>query len=71
MSEERPVHPREPAEGSEEDVGAPGADRAGDDRRTAEGEGEQAETSAHPQEPAEGSEEDGGAPGADRSGDGS
>jgi hypothetical protein len=71
MSEERPVHPREPAEGSEEDVGAPGADRAGDDRRTAEGEGEQAETSAHPQEPVEGSEADVGAPGADRSGDGS
>ncbi len=25
-------HPEEPAEGSEEDVGAPGAERAGDDR---------------------------------------
>ncbi len=69
MSEERPVHPQEPAEGSEEDVGAPGADRAGDDERTAEG--QQAESSAHPQEPAEGSEEDVGAPGADRAGDGS
>lgn len=71
LSEERPVHPREPAEGSEEDVGAPGADRAGDDEGTVEGEGEQAETSAHPQGPAEGSEEAVGAPGANRSGDSS
>ncbi len=31
MSEERPRHPQEPAEGSEEDVEAPGAERAGDD----------------------------------------
>ncbi len=30
MSEERPQHTQEPAEGSDEDVGAQGAERAGD-----------------------------------------
>ena len=30
MSEERPQHTQEPAEGDEEDVEAPGAERAGD-----------------------------------------
>jgi hypothetical protein len=67
MSEERQQHPQEPAEGGEEDVGAPGADRAGDDR----GAGDEAKPSGHPEEPAEGSEEDVEAPGAERSGDGS
>ena len=66
MSEERPEHPREPAEGGEEDVGAPGAERAGDDRGAA---GE-AKPSSHPAEPAEGGEEDVEAPGAERAGDG-
>jgi hypothetical protein len=32
MNEERQQHPQEPAEGGEEDVEAPGADRAGDGR---------------------------------------
>ncbi len=67
MNEERQQHPQEPAEGSEEDVGAPGADRAGDDDR---GVGGEARPSEHPEEPAEGSEEDVEAPGADRAGDG-
>ncbi len=66
MSEERTEHPREPAEGGEEDVGAPGAERAADDRGVA---GE-AKPSEHPQEPAEGGEEDVEAPGAERAGDG-
>ncbi len=66
MTEERQQHPEEPAEGAEEDVGAPGADRAGDDR------GAVGETrpSEHPEEPAEGSEEEAEAPGAKRAGDG-
>ena len=66
MSEERQQRPREPAEGSEEDIGEPGADRAGDDRGTAD----EANPSEHPEEPAEGSEEDVEAPGAERAWDG-
>jgi len=68
MSEEQ-QHPQEPAEGSEEDVGAPGADRAGNDAGTAEGAGDEARPSRHPAEPAEGSEEDVEAPGAERAGE--
>jgi hypothetical protein len=59
-------HPQEPAEGGEEDVGAPGADRAGADRGT----GGEAKPSRHPEEPAEGSEDDVEAPGAERAGNG-
>ncbi len=67
MSEERQQqHPQEPAEGAQEDVGAPGADQAGDDRGT----GGEARPSEHPEEPAEGSEEDVEAPGAERARDG-
>ena len=67
MSEERQQqHPQEPAEGGEDDVGAPGADRARDDR----GVGGETKPSEHPKEPAEGSEEDVEAPGAERAGDG-
>ena len=67
MSEERQQqHPQEPAEGGEEDVGAPGADRARDDR----GVGGETKPSEHPEKPAEGSEEDVEAPGAERAGDG-
>ena len=66
MSEERPEHPQDPAEGGEEDVGAPGADQAGANRGT----GGEAKPSGHPEEPAEGSEEDVEAPGAERAGDG-
>lgn len=54
MSEERPRHTQEPAEGSDEDVGAAGAERAGETDKDAEG----PQPSQHPQEPAEGSEED-------------
>ena len=66
MTEERQQHPQEPAEGGEEVVGAPGADRARDDR----GVGGETKPSEHPEKPAEGSEEDVEAPGAERAGDG-
>jgi hypothetical protein len=65
MSEERQQHPQEPAEGSEEDIGAPRVDRAGADR----GAGGEAGPSRHPEEPAEGGEEDVETPGAERAGE--
>lgn len=66
MSEERPQHTQEPAEGGEEDVQVQGADRAS----SAEGSTEKAEDrpSARTQEPAEGGEENVEAPGADQAG---
>lgn len=67
MSEERPQHTQEPAEGADEDVGSPGAERAGG----AQGTDEEAMPGRHPQEPAEGSDEAVEAPGAERAGDGS
>jgi hypothetical protein len=67
MSEERAQHPQKPAEGSEEDVEASGAERTGE---TAEATEEGPLPSQHPKEPAEGSEEDVNAAGADRAGDG-
>jgi hypothetical protein len=68
MSEEQ-QHPREPAEGAEEDVGAAGADRAGSNSGAPENAGGEEQPSMHPQEPAEGGEEDVEAPGVDRAGD--
>jgi len=65
MNEERAQHPQEPAEGSDEDVAAPGAERVGETDTDAEG----AQPSQHPVEPAEGSEEDIDAAGAERVGD--
>lgn len=70
MSEERPEHPQQPAEGGEEQVEAPGADRSGNHRKATEGAGDESKPSGHPDEPAEGAEEDVEAPGADRAGDG-
>ena len=65
MSEKRPQHPQEPAEGSDEAVEeAAGAERAGGTDEGAEG----PRPSRHPEEPAEGSEEDVEAPGAERPG---
>jgi hypothetical protein len=66
MSEERPQHTQEPAEGGEEDVQVQGADRAS----SGEGSTEKAEDrpSARTQEPAEGGEEDVESPGADQAG---
>jgi hypothetical protein len=70
MSDEQQQHPQEPAEGSEQDVGAPGADRAGNETRATEGAGDEAKAAKHPEEPAEGGEEDVGASGAVRAGEG-
>jgi hypothetical protein len=69
MSEEQRQHPQEPAGGSEQDVGAPGADRSEKDTRTTESADDEAKPSRHPEEPAEGSEEDVEAPGAERAGE--
>ena len=71
MSEERPQHPQEPAEGGDEDVGAAGAERAGEGQGASQNAGEGVETSIHPQEPSEGGDEDVEAQGAERAGDGS
>ena len=65
MSEERPQHPQEPAEGTEEAAEeAPGVERAGDDGGMAAD--DQERSVEHPQEPAEGAEEAEGTPSADR-----
>ena len=66
MSKERQVHPQEPAEGSEQEAGAPGADRAGGEKRVAEGANDEARSHALPQKPAE---EDVRAAGAERAED--
>jgi hypothetical protein len=65
MTEERPQHTQEPAEGSDEDVGAAGAERAGETDKNAEG----TQPSQHTQEPAEGSDEDVEERGAEEAGD--
>ena len=68
MSEERPQHTQEPAEGSDEDVGAAGAERAGGVQGEVQNADEEAPAPTHTQQPAEGGEEDVEAPGAERSG---
>jgi hypothetical protein len=72
MSEQRPVHTREPAEGAEGDVEGPGAEKAGDTSNP--GATDEANAGGfspmHPQEQAEVGDEDIGAPGAKRSGSG-
>jgi hypothetical protein len=65
MAEERPQHTQEPAEGSDEDVEAAGAERAGETDKDVEG----SQPAQHPQEPAEGSEEDVEKRGAEKAGD--
>lgn len=65
MAEERPQHTQEPAEGSDEDVEAAGAERAGEADKDAEG----SQPAQHSQEPAEGSEEDVEKRGAEEAGD--
>ncbi len=69
MSEEQPrerqQHPQEPAEGAEENVGAPGVDRAKDNDKAAEG----TERAEHPQQPAEGGDEEVEAPGVEKADD--
>ena len=68
MSEERPQHTQEPAEGDEQDVQAQGADRPS----SGEGSTEKAEdrSPARTRDQAEGGEGDVEEPGADRPGDG-
>ncbi len=70
MSEQRPQRTQEPAEGSDEDVGAAGAERAEGVHGQAQNTDDEARPPTHPQEPAEGGEEDVEAPGAERAGDG-
>jgi hypothetical protein len=70
MSEERTEHPGEPAEGSEQDVGAPGAGRSENDTGSTENTGDETWGSEHPTEPAEGGEDEVEAPGAERARDG-
>lgn len=62
MSEERPQHTQEPAEGADDAVEAKGAQKAGE---TDDMEGPP--SSQHTQEPAEGSDESVDEPGAERS----
>jgi hypothetical protein len=68
MSEERPQHTQEPAEGSDEDVEAPGAQRAAQSGAAAQTPGGEARASRprHTAEPAEGADEDVEAPGSER-----
>jgi len=56
MSEERPQHPQEPAEGEKDTEEAPGAERAGVDEGGTQEDSEERFVE-HPQEPAEGAEE--------------
>ena len=69
MSEEQKQHPQEPAEGGEEEVRAPGVEKAAGANGGAEDAGDATWPSQHPQEPAEGGEEDVEAPGAERADD--
>jgi hypothetical protein len=71
MSEERSgQHPEEPAEGTEEDLQAPGAERARGEDVPGRDTPEEAPQLEHPEEPAEGGEEDVEAPGAERAAEG-
>ena len=69
MTEERAVHPEEPAEGAEENVPTPGAQKSdeGDGGTTGEAGAEEG-SAQHPQEPAEGGEDEVEEPGAEDSG---
>jgi hypothetical protein len=71
MSEERPQHTQEPAEGSDEDVEAPGAQRAAESGAASQTPGGEARPSRprHTAEPAEGADEDVEAPGSERAAD--
>ena len=65
MSEERPRHTQEPAEGSDQDVETPDVERASGPKGDVD---EEAKPGPHTQEPAEGSDEDVENPGAERAG---
>lgn len=62
MSEERPQHTQEPAEGADENVEAAGAEKTGETDKDTGG----APPSRHTQEPAEGSDEAVDEPGSQR-----
>ena len=62
MSEERPQHTQEPAEGADDNVEAKGAEKAGETDKGTQG----APASRHTQEPAEGSDDSVDGPGAER-----
>jgi len=64
MSEERPQHTQEPAEGAEDAEEAPGVERAGDKGGMQANDEER--SVEHPQEPAEGAEGAEEPPGAER-----
>ena len=66
MSEQRPQHTREPAEGSNQDVQAAGAQRAGETDKGAHG---AQQSPPHTEEPAEGSDEEADTPGAEQARD--
>lgn len=69
MSEEpRAPHPQEPAEGSEENIEAPGAEKAKETNTLGKPTDPDTEenSSKHPQEPAEGGDDKEGPPGADK-----
>lgn len=69
MSEKPQVHPQEPSEGGEQDVPAPGANRAPGKEEAAQEAGTEDRSRQHPQKPAEGAEEDVEDSGADRARD--
>ncbi len=68
MAEERPQHTQEPAEGSDEDVGAPGAERAEGAQGQFQNTDEEETNATHTQEPAEGEDENVEAQGTERAG---
>jgi hypothetical protein len=70
MSEERPQHTQEPAEGSDEDVGTPGAERAEGTQGQFQNTEEEDTAPTHTQEPAEGEDENVEAQGTGRAGEG-
>jgi hypothetical protein len=57
MDEERSRHPQEPAEGSEGDTQAPGAERPGEDEESVGNMTDDPAGLEHPAKPAEGREE--------------
>jgi hypothetical protein len=69
MSEERPQHTQEPAEGSDEDVGVPGAERAEGTQGQFQNTDEEDTAPTHTQEPAEGEDENVEAQGTGRAGE--
>lgn len=55
--ERRAVHPQEPAEGADENVEAPGVERAGDPSNPEAAAADEEKRAQHPNEPAEGGDD--------------